>query len=140
MRAAVLLAAAALACAGCIELGDETLYGPEFETTGTATFADVQRLFDQSCALAGCHGGPAPSADLSLEEGQSFEELLGPDGTGAPPVDRVCGGKLRVVPGSPDDSCLWNLVASGAMPPGNPLPQPQKDIIRRWIEDGAKAE
>ena len=132
--------AAALACTGCVELGDDDLYLPEFETTGTATFADVQGLFDQSCALSGCHAGAALQGGLSLEEGQTYQELLGADGKGAPPEDPICAGRRRVVPGAPDDSCLWKLVEAGLMPPGNPLPDPQKELVRRWIEDGALAE
>lgn len=141
MRAAVVLGAAVLACASCVELGDDEIYLPEFAGAGgaggTVTLTEVQPLFTQACAFGGCHGGANVQADLSLEEGQSFVELLGPDGAGAPSKDSICKGAPRVVPGSPDDSCLWQLVDQGLMPPGNPLPQPQKDLVRRWIEDGA---
>jgi hypothetical protein len=41
-------------------------------------------------------------------------------------------------PGSPADSLLWQRVEADEMPPGNKyLSQPEKDLLRRWIESGA---
>jgi mono/diheme cytochrome c family protein len=46
-----------------------------------------------------------------------------------------------VVAGKPDDSLMWQKVNDNQMPPGKvKLTDAQRDILRRWIADGAKTE
>lgn len=46
----------------------------------------------------------------------------------------------RVSPGSPEDSRLYQMVASDAMPlGGSPLPVTQKNLLRAWIAAGASS-
>jgi len=51
----------------------------------------------------------------------------------------VAGGKSgpALMPGKPDDSLLMKKLAAGEMPPGNPLPQADRQTIREWIAAGA---
>jgi len=45
----------------------------------------------------------------------------------------------RVTPGSPEKSPLYTTVADDSMPPGEPLPVTQKNLLRAWIAAGATA-
>jgi len=44
------------------------------------------------------------------------------------------------VPGNPDESTLWDLVANDEMPPepDEPLSDDEKSTLRRWIQEGAR--
>jgi uncharacterized membrane protein len=56
---------------------------------------------------------------------------------------RVASNREMVVPSSPDESELWELVRRGEMPPADssagPLSAAQKEVIRAWIAAGAPA-
>ena len=45
-----------------------------------------------------------------------------------------------IVPGNPDESVLWDRIATDEMPPKpeEPLTADEKRMLRRWIEQGAK--
>ncbi len=51
----------------------------------------------------------------------------------------VTGGKsgAALTPGKPDESLLLKKLAAGEMPPGNPLPEADRQTIREWIQAGA---
>jgi hypothetical protein len=40
--------------------------------------------------------------------------------------------------GKPDGSLMWERIAADEMPPKQPLTSEEKEIVRRWIADGAK--
>ena len=42
-----------------------------------------------------------------------------------------------LTPGNPEESLLYEHVASGAMPPEKPLEADEIELLRRWIEAGA---
>jgi hypothetical protein len=42
-----------------------------------------------------------------------------------------------VVPGAPDRSPLYRVIADDSMPPGEPLPVTEKNLLRSWIAAGA---
>ncbi|MEX2187504.1 MAG: DUF1553 domain-containing protein [Pirellulales bacterium] len=42
-----------------------------------------------------------------------------------------------IVPAKPDDSLLWQYVDADEMPPKKPLAAAEKEILRKWIADGA---
>ncbi|MCC6142664.1 MAG: DUF1553 domain-containing protein [Candidatus Hydrogenedentes bacterium] len=42
-----------------------------------------------------------------------------------------------IVPGDPEGSLLFQKVAAGEMPPKEPLPQAEIDLLRQWITEGA---
>lgn len=104
--------------------------GASDPTTVSDSFAVVQTIFDNHCV--GCHGGATPDAGMSLEAGRSYASIVG--------VDTLvfCPGGKRVVPGDPDGSCLYHLVAAGQMPPTGTLDDVLVDTIRAWIAAGAK--
>ncbi|MCY4604041.1 MAG: hypothetical protein OXE49_07400 [Gemmatimonadetes bacterium] len=132
-----LLLIAALSWGGCG--GDDSTVGPDDDVEGTlteATLAQVNEVFAVSCAFSGCHSGGEPAADLSLE-GDFAARIVGVDSGQRPDF------KL-VDPGNPNKSYLLikvrgdDEIISQQMPPGNPLPAEQVEIIRAWIASGAK--
>ncbi|MCE9529995.1 MAG: PSD1 and planctomycete cytochrome C domain-containing protein [Planctomycetes bacterium] len=108
----MVLVALVLACANQTARADVT-----FER-------DVLPIFNSHCLS--CHGGLHQKAKLDLRTAAST----------------LAGGKNRkvVVPGKPEASDLWQSVHTDEMPK-NPLKMSaaQKEIIRKWIEDGAKS-
>ena len=95
--------------------------------------ADVQPIFSARCALPGCHIQPSPQAGLELNAGRSYANLID-----VPTVVFGVPG-VRVKPGEPDSSVLYQLISAGTMPAqGGPLPPPQIETIRIWIANGAK--
>ena len=42
-----------------------------------------------------------------------------------------------IIPGDAGASLLWKQVQSGNMPPRNPLSEPDQQLLRKWIENGA---
>ena len=95
---------------------------------------DIRPLLSESCFL--CHGPDSSTreADLRLD---SFEEAT-----------RDLDGYAAIVPGDLEESELWYRLTTDleddAMPPHDsnmkPLTEAQKDLIRLWIEQGAKYE
>lgn len=99
-------------------------------------FSEIQAsVFTPNCATAGCHSGANPSASLNLEAANRHAMLVG--------VNALQDANVqRVNPGNPDSSYLiTKLEGPGAagqqMPPNNPMPQADIDVIRQWITDGA---
>jgi len=86
----------------------------------------VQPLFNQACALSGCHDGSAPQGRVKLTE---YGEV-------------VIVKPGIVVPGDPDASELVRRIEGRGvlrMPlNGNPLNQNQITGIRTWVAEGAK--
>jgi hypothetical protein len=106
--------------------------------TGTVSFqSEVQPIFTASCASSTCHGGSAPKAGMSLEDGTSIANLVG--------VKSVqCTSLNRVEAGQQDQSYLiQKLEGQGScftlqkMPAGGSLSTAEIDLIRSWIQGGA---
>ena len=66
-----------------------------------------------------CHGSVRPKGEL---------ELLTLGG-----VARGGESGEAVVSGKPEESLLWQRIRDDDMPPENPLPKPERLLIRRWI-------
>ncbi|WP_250847052.1 PSD1 and planctomycete cytochrome C domain-containing protein [Aquisphaera insulae] len=81
----------------------------------------VMPLLTSRCVK--CHGPAVRKGELNL----------------ATPRGLARGGKAgpAIVPGSLDESPLWEAVAADEMPPKEPLKPDEKAILRRWIEAGA---
>ena len=132
---AALWAFSSAACEDAVEVspGSGDLGGDVDLSPEEATFAQVQAIFTRSCALDGCHHRPDPTAEMSLEEGLAYDNIVN--------VGTVsyCGADgIRVVPGDPDASCMWQLLSQDIMPlVGGPLPDEDKETIRAWIAAGA---
>lgn len=87
--------------------------------------SETRAIFAAKCA--GCHG-----ADLAKPLGR-FGYVLD--------LARVASNPEMVIPGSPDESELWELVQRDEMPPEDSptglLSSEQKEVIRVWIAAGA---
>jgi hypothetical protein len=120
--------------------------GPRATPTSTpveVTLARVQSMiFTPRCAVLSCHGGPFVAGGLNLEEGQSYDQLVGKD-----PQDgaAVALGLKRVDPFNPDNSFLVIKVEGpDSLTLGTRMPQlppnltgGQIQLIRDWIAQGA---
>lgn len=110
------------------------------------TYAEVQAVFNGSCAFGSCHG-QAPSqvknGNLDLREEASYGLLVGVE----PALVTAPEGLLRVDPGSPENSLLYlkleldtgDPVLGGQMPlvVGGKLPDDKIQLIYDWIAAGA---
>jgi len=96
----------------------------------------IQVIFDDNCAVTGCHTQPDPHAGMDLSRGASYAALVG-----VPSL--ACTGLLRVKPFSPDSSCLIKRITGAVLPQmpklAAPLPDTTIARIRNWIQDGAPA-
>src|SRR4029077_7923158 len=83
--------------------------------------SEVLEVFSAKCT--GCHG-----PNLAKPKGR-FGYVLN--------LARVASNREMVVPSSPDESELWELVHRGEMPPADAptgaLTAAQKEVIRAWI-------
>ena len=108
-----------------------------------SAYHDIQEyVFDKSCANSACHAAPANSADLSLEYGLSYDDLVGIVPRNAAAAD---AGMKLVDPGNPDNSFLLTKLIGpespnqgSRMPFGGGMIHTGKiEAIRTWIEAGA---
>lgn len=103
--------------------------------SGDISFSkDIQPIFTSNCI--GCHFGDSPVGSTNLEDGKSYTNIVDVISFGYAPA-------LRVKPSSADSSVLWNKDAGTGtygmqMPPGGSLQQSEMDIIKKWIDQGAK--
>jgi hypothetical protein len=110
----------------------------DVDTTLAPTLANVTRhLFEPHCAR--CHG-EVPLGGLDLRERAELHDDLIRQET-------LDGTARLVVPNDPDRSLVWakvvgrhaELGASGdRMPPGQELDPSLEDLLRRWIQEGAR--
>lgn len=112
----------------------------------TSTFERLQtQIFDVSCSSDSCHGSVGQAGGLVLDEGYSWDALVGQQ-----PANRIAAnrGWMRVNPGEPETSFLLakltnNLAAGEGIPmPYNaaPLSASTIEIIRAWVLAGAPGE
>lgn len=119
------------------------------ELAGNGTFrGDVVPIVRSSCALTACHASGKSNLGIHLthDAAQLYAELQKESPTHT--------GVRFVVPGNPDQSlfylkmegtqatlgskCVGTQPCGVEMPPGELLPKEQRDLVRRWIENGAK--
>jgi len=136
--------AATLAGAACDEkLSDVAGPTPNLVPTFSSIQQEIFNTTDSSGRLAciNCHTdvGRTPAGGLVLLDGRSYQALVGQP-------SRFKAGAIFVVPGDPDASYLIHKldgaadIAGSRMPRGTGpfLTSGQMQIIRRWIELGAK--
>ncbi len=125
-----IIVAVSISTLGCKK--DEGIVGEDgspsnviFPSSNISYAQDVQRLFSQTCAVAGCHTGSSPAARVSFDSWSNTRFDL-------PGV---------VIAGSPETSTLVLRIegrVSQRMPLyRNPLNQNQINGIRAWIAEGA---
>src|SRR5262245_62109517 len=107
------------------------------EDSRPATFRYISpAIIQPNCATAGCHSKFTYAAGFALETVEGgYLALVG----GTSDVD----GQNFVVPGEPVRSKLLFLLEGDEvwrMPPDQPLPDPDIDLIERWILEGAVLE
>jgi hypothetical protein len=113
---------------GCTD--HENVIGTETVRDKIVTYEDVKPIFQESCAIVGCHIGPGAPHGLQLD---SYENIL-----------KGSAQDVVVVAGYPREGELIYRI-TGAIPPAMPLNRPgldsaQVELIRLWIIDGLKRE
>jgi len=106
-----------------------------------ARFSWIQaNIFDQECAVPGCHVQGSAAFGLVLSDGLSYGNLVDVPAQGPQSLTI-----MRVKPGMPDSSYLvWKLegrsgIEGVQMPRGRPpLPQEEIDAIKRWIQGATR--
>lgn len=119
--------------------GGGPLPGPT--PSGAPTFGAVYEevLVAEGCNTPLCHGGGAGGLAMTSRDG-AYAALVGA-GAAGPFCDS--SGLLRVVPGDPAASLLFEKIASRTPRCGEPMPiaamlaERQIEQIREWIERGA---
>jgi hypothetical protein len=132
-----LLASCAL-FAGCGE--EKRLFTDPVEPPSElATFTRVQQqVFTPTCALAGCHLGPASAAQegLVLSEGASYDNVVMVRSNQNPSL-------FRVAPSDPASSYLVRKIVPGSVIVGDRMPQTgsmteaQRQLVIDWVLRGA---
>jgi hypothetical protein len=103
---------------------DTTSTGPPCDSTLVYFEKDILPILTSSCAYAGCHDAITHKDNVRLYD--------------------FAGVLKEVKPGKPDDSELYEVITTTKVkdimppPPSAPLPQQQIDLIKKWIEQGAK--
>jgi hypothetical protein len=115
--------------------------GPEPSPSGEPTFTAVydEVFVGEGCNTPLCHGGSAGNLSMATKDA-AYEALVN-----APAAGELCAasGLIRVVPGDPEASLLFDKVASRTPVCGDPmpiaaaLPADKIEQLRRWIELGA---
>jgi hypothetical protein len=127
---AILVLSLAIACGGSV---------PQVPEGQQVSYAHhVEPLLVKRCV--GCHTAEEPDSELVLERGQGYAQLV-ERGSVQEPAMRL------VKSGEPEASYLWRKLDQHAdkgkgMPRtlfgSKRLPERELDLIRRWIEDGAR--
>lgn len=105
------------------------------ENIKLSEFSSIQKyIFDVSCSVSGCHSGNNPAANLNLESGKSYSELVNIDAVLVP-------GEKRVIPFDSKNSILIKILngeVSPKMPIGaESISNEVIDSIALWIDKGA---
>ena len=104
-------------------------------TTPLSKLSDIQsKVFNQSCAISGCHGSTNTQAGLLLVDGNSFSNLVNVQSTLFPTLKRV-------EPNNSANSVLIKILKGEVSPRmpfnRNPLSAAVIDSIAKWIDNGA---
>jgi hypothetical protein len=136
-------AALVLSTAGCsnnVDLGAGIAPSP---CPITISFQnDIQTIFTPKCATEGVCHGPLQAAPMSLEADSAYANIVNVLGADPPSMDRVepfmpdASGLVHKVQGS--HTMVGGLGTRMPPPPRQALPQPEIDLIRCWIVQGAE--
>jgi len=120
-------------------------------TTPSVSFAnDVMPIFGQSCAFSTCHGsttGPANGVFLGKDPARVFTAIIGVHGDELQTMPFVTPGDprqsylMRKMDGSQcalDSQCSGGTCQSSMPKNESLLDLPTRDVVRRWIAQGAK--
>jgi hypothetical protein len=129
------LLAAAVGCGGGRTIGAA---GTVVTPSGVDFKTQIQPIFDQNCALSGCHASGSASGGMVLDAGQSYTNLVNVTSTEVAPDKRVVPGKSTA--SYIIEKLTHNPPRSGERMPlgGDPLPDTEINLIKTWIDEGAK--
>ena len=118
---------------GCSE--ESTMEPTPTNPVPSDKLSDIQsKVFNQSCALSGCHGATNNQANLLLTEGNSFSNLVNVQSFLFPQF-------LRVQPNNSSNSLLIKILKGEVSPrmplSRDPLSAATIDSIAKWIDNGA---
>ena len=140
VRGAAFFVAVIVGCVAATGCGDEKRLptAPGGPVSETATFTRVQaEVFTPTCALAGCHLGPASLAQEGMVlSGDAYNSIVGVRSNQNPSI-------FRVTPGDPTNSYLWRKITPGQPIVGDRMPQTgsttdaQRRLVSDWIARGA---
>jgi len=127
--------------AGCAEDSDPTAPPTgNSNPTGDISFSNdiAGPIFASNCVSSNCHNSTTQAAGLDLTPSAAFAELVGVQSTQNSSLNRVEAG-------DPDSSYLYHKIRDGGpgngtsrMPRGGSLSANDIELIRLWIEQGAK--
>jgi mono/diheme cytochrome c family protein len=109
---------------------------PNEPSSDPSLASDIQPIFNKSCAFANCHDASAQAA-LDLSAGKARTNLVNVPATLDP-------SKVRLIPNQADSSYLVFMIVpqsngKSQMPiGGNPLSDNEIQLIKNWIDAGAK--
>lgn len=144
LRFLLLLPLTLAACAttdGTVDDTDDTDHTDVVETddTDAPTFTRVRNeVLNVSCALSTCHGAGEGSGELRLgrSAAEDHAELVGVPSS-------VLTAETRVIAGDAAGSYLVKKMEAAEgidgdnMPPGPPLPEDVRQLVKDWIDAGA---
>jgi len=123
-------------------IGDGTRQGGALpggaEPDGVSYSRKIEPLLGKRCGT--CHTADDPDGKLVLDPGKGYEQMVGRASTQAPAL-------AIVAPGDVAGSYLWQkLENTSTIGRGMPrtlfgsrkLPESERELIRRWIEEGAR--
>jgi hypothetical protein len=105
---------------------------------GVSFSQQVQAIFTHDCGVSGCHVPGNPVANLVLAPGFAYSYLVN--------IKATESSDMRINPFNPDQSYLYKKITQNPPPVGWQMPAPatgsvlssdEKDVIRRWILQGA---
>lgn len=120
-----------------------TPYDPNDLTTGTIVFSQhIQPIFTNGCAVGGCHAGAGHAKRSRALHGGSELNLTSWSSAlaGTDEIAQIVpfrASKSHIIQHLNRDT-LIAPVASPSMPPGFQFPSSVRDLLRRWIDAGAK--
>ena len=134
----ILVAFVLVAAAGCGSGRTIGATGTVVTPTDTVFTTQIQPIFDRNCAFTGCHSADTASGGMTLDAGKSYANLVNV-------ASSEVGPRKRVEPGNSGASYIIEKLTQSTpsvgerMPfGGEPLPADQIDLIKKWIDDGAK--
>ena len=129
---------AVLAVSGVLHMG--VAHAAEADLPPVRFTTEVLPLLKQHCVA--CHMSGQEQGGLALAPRLAYQHLVG--------VPSIESGLLRVKPGEPATSYLMHKLdgthtsvgGSGLRMPmaSEPLPAAQRDLLRRWIAEGARRD
>jgi len=113
-----------IALFSCIHQGNDTC----LTNPSAISFSnDIIPLLNTNCSISGCHSGGNPTGKLNLEAANAYTSLHKPG-----------SGYLDTLNATNSIIYIQMTSSSQPMPPSGQLDICKKDLILKWIKQGAK--